>query len=149
MAPVKNDETIRDLRRRAIEDAMEYLKDSEEFRERMKGALHRSDWKGACFNAHQCAQLAVKALLLGKLGRFKYVHLIDELLKDYKAKGGEVPENILSRARRLNVHYIAPRYFEMRRRVGIAYDERIAQEAVGIAEAILCFARRELRWTKK
>ena len=63
----------------------------------------------ACFKAHQCAELAVKALMRG-MGRHVYGHSVYKLLEELKKIGFNVSHDLISRAKTLDQYYVPTRY---------------------------------------
>jgi HEPN domain-containing protein len=92
-----------------------------------------------CWNAHQAAERAIKALLLSRCIRFPYVRDIGWLLLLLKEAGEDVPRRIED-AVRLNVYSVAVSY------PGVA--EPVAEEehteALALAEAVVRWAEERL-----
>ena len=109
--------------------------------------LHReARYNAAAFYAHQAAEKAVKALLYS-INEAPWGHSVRVLLERYFEKIGEWDEQLLSRARELDRHYIPSRYPNAHP-AGTpheAYDEEAARRAIEAAEAILNYARGRIR----
>jgi HEPN domain-containing protein len=107
-------------------------------------ALEAGDYDWACFAAHQSAEKAVKAVIIGMNGE-GWGHAITRLLKDV----GErltLTDELLHAAQRLDKHYIPTRYpngFD----AGAPFDyytEAEAQQAIRDAQNIYDFAEQSL-----
>lgn len=89
------------------------------------------DW--ASFKAHQSAEYAVKAVLRA-LGKPAFGHALSTLIMELKP-----PEGLLNKVKRLDRHYLAPRYpNQWVEKAPIDYYTREdAEEAIGIAEEVM------------
>lgn len=110
-----------------------------------RDSLEDGNYEWSCFQAHQAAGKAVKALLYA-YGRSSWGHSIVELLSIAGELGG-LSEDLLVYARELDRHYIPSRYpnaFESGY-PGMYYDEVTARRALEAAEGILGWVRERLR----
>ncbi len=107
-------------------------------------ALEDGDYDWACFAAHQSAEKAIKALILGLNGE-AWGHAITRLLKDLSTRL-DIGEELLHAAQRLDKHYIPTRYpngFD----TGAPHDyytDAEAQQALRDARRIYDFAKQSL-----
>ena len=99
-------------------------------------------FEGTAFHAQQAAQKAVKAAMLAQRGAWRRTHSAVHLLQELVEAGVEVPDAVLTAARRLDVHYVDSRYPNG---VGGApdafFDEQIAVEAIAMARDVIDFAQ--------
>ncbi len=107
-----------------------------------KLSLEHGDYEWACFASHQAAEKAVKALHL-YYGQEAWGHVIAKLLKELPI---EVPEDLVEKAKALDIYYIPTRYpngFPE----GAPYEhfgKQQAEEAIKDAGEIIEFARSEM-----
>lgn len=100
------------------------------------------DFEWCCFICQQAAEKAVKALIESRNGKFK-IHSVFQLLKSL----GIEENDLLEAGRRLEYHYIQPRYpngFES----GYPrqyYSNEEAEKALSDAETIITYCRINLR----
>jgi len=100
------------------------------------------DYEWCCFICQQAAEKAVKAVIESKNGKSK-VHSVFQLLKSLKVED----KKVLEAARRLEYHYIQPRYpngFE----TGyprMYYSIEEAERALSDAELIVSFCRNNMK----
>ena len=108
-------------------------------------SLGSRDYEWACFAAHQASEKAVKAVFL-KRGQEAWGHTLSALLGRLGESGGDLSSELVASAKVLDKHYIPSRYpngFDS----GIPadfYTEEEAKDAIGRAERILDFCRREI-----
>lgn len=122
--------------------------DEEEFNRWMKQAEHTlasarrdlrdGDFDWACFKAHQAAEYAIKAFLRA-LGREAFGRSAQRLVREAAGLGVEVAPELVNAARRLDRHYLAPRYPNQWAEGAPIdyYGEDDAVEAIREAEMIL------------
>lgn len=106
-----------------------------------RDTLKNGYYPQACFIAQQVAEKALKALLYKAGHRYARGHSIVSLAEILKING-----EILSAARRLDLYYIAPRYPDALPDSDdprLHFDERMAEEALALAESILRHVERE------
>jgi len=107
------------------------------------GDLERGDFNWACFKAHQAAEKALKALLLG-VGVPASGHSLPKLLdKVRETLAIEPPREVCEACVRLNKFYIATRYPN-------AWSEGIPEEYYSRSEAeeAVQYARLVLSWVE-
>lgn len=96
------------------------------------------------FHAQQAAEKALKALLAAR-GKTHRGHACVELLGVLRADGIDLPTDLDTTARRLDLHYVQSRYPN-----GLGgdptsyYDEEIARECLNHSERMLQFVRGSL-----
>lgn len=102
--------------------------------------------EGVAFHCQQAAEKILKALLLARCGTSQRTHSCTELFEALGGLGLPAPDEILTCARKLDLHYVDSRYPNG---VGGApdkfYDKTIADEAMAYCESIRAFAERHLR----
>ena len=122
----------------------DWLAQAERDLEHARHSVELGDYEWACFAAQQAAEKAVKALVL-HLGGQPWGHSVTRLAESV-AERCEVSEELLDAARRLDRHYILPRYpngFD-RGHPAMYYSRSDGEAAVRDAEGILEFCRRHL-----
>lgn len=126
------------------EEALHWLKAAEDDLAMAQAAYQQGQFWATAFHSQQAAEKAAKALAAAS-GGFEKTHASAQILLGLKEGGLEVPAELISQARRLDVHYAASRYPNA---VGVApselYDESIAKELLGWATEILNFAKSRL-----
>lgn len=98
----------------------------------------------AAFQAQQCAEKALKAVLQEKLAAPPKVHDLETLAE----KAGLVESDLSRRLRILSAYYIATRYPEDRARLRDVTDREKAVNLIGIAEEVLAWATGQLNSTR-
>ena len=116
------------------EEWREWVSYAERDRSEAEDAFSRGVWSEACFHAQQACEKLLKAFLLSK-GVFVRVHDIGRLLDEASLFSPEL-RALRPSLEPLTIHYYAARYPNAARRLGVSYDE-------GVAEACLR-AMREL-----
>ncbi len=113
----------------------------------LNSAIHdqsSGDYNWCCFKCQQSAEYVIKALFRG-LGQIAVGHSILKLIEILEAIDISIPEEIKSKARSLDKHYIPTRHpdsypagapFEF-------YDDETAQSAINDSKAIIDFVRKE------
>ena len=89
-------------------------------------------WEDVCFDAQQAVEKALKALLLHRNIRFRFVHHIGELMDALSQNGEQIPENVLSSVE-LTEFAVEARYpgpFE-------PVTEEEAKDAIETAQAVI------------
>ncbi|MEM4311571.1 MAG: HEPN domain-containing protein [Nitrososphaerales archaeon] len=131
------------------------LVDEEEYDRWMRQARHsiksaksdllEEDFDWASFKAHQAGEYAIKALLKG-LGKEAFGPSVSFLLKKITA-----PEGLIEKAKRLDKHYLAPRYpNQWSEGAPIDYYTKLdAEEAINIAEEIISWIESCMEQLKK
>jgi len=88
-----------------------------------------------CYHAQQCAEKALKAVLLKQVGAFPYIHDLAELVHRVETQGIALPENVRDAAF-LTEYAVEGRY--------PGFDDPVTdaqwQDAVRMAEAVLDWA---------
>lgn len=90
----------------------------DEWLRRAKGNLARARqpkpteafWEDLCFDAHQAAEKAVKAVLIFRRIRFPYVHDIGELLATLERGGQQIVADLYDAAAVLSPYAVQTRY---------------------------------------
>lgn len=113
----------------------------------MARQLHSGGFhEGTAFHCQQAAEKMLKALAAELLGDAQRTHSCVELFEALARSGLEVPTELWTCARKLDLHYIDSRYPNS---VGGApdkfYDEAIAREALQAALAIQRFVEERSR----
>lgn len=67
-------------------------------------------WEDLCFDAHQAAEKAVKAVLVRRQIDFPYIHDIGQLLTLLDPFGASIPADLWERADELMPHAVLGRY---------------------------------------
>jgi len=86
----------------------DWLKQSRKDFSHAQISMNNGDYEWACFAAHQAGEKAVKALLQSQ-GIDAWGHSISHLIAQVSADI-EIPDSVLNKAKRLDRHYIPPRY---------------------------------------
>ncbi len=111
-------------------------------RQLYSGGFH----EGTAFHCQQAAENMLKALAAELLGDAQRTHSCVELLEALAGSGLEVPPELCTSARKLDLHYIDSRYPNS---VGGApdkfYDQTIAREALEAALAVRRFVEEHSR----
>lgn len=115
----------------------------EEARAELKAArdlLATDNYAWCCFTSQQAAEKALKGIL-DHQRRLPFGHNLNQLVADI-AIHSSVPTNVTNAARRLNRHYIPPRYPDAFPSGVPAqqYSRPDAEDAVADAEAVVDFA---------
>jgi len=103
-------------------------------------------YEGTAFHCQQAGEKYLKALLLVVGGEWQRTHSCTTLLMELQRCGLAVPEGLLTRGRKLDLHYIDSRYPN-----GVGgppekfYDLCIAQELMQACEAIKSFVDENLK----
>ena len=92
-----------------------------------------------CFHAQQAAEKALKALLIHRNIRFRYVHNVGELIGALEQAGGDVPETVREAAS-LTDFAVEARYPGLGEPV--TPEER--QQVVSLAEAIVLWVEQQI-----
>ncbi|WP_419166753.1 HEPN domain-containing protein [Candidatus Palauibacter sp.] len=95
-----------------------------------------------CFDAHQAAEKAIKAVLILRGIEFPYVHDLARLLLSLESHGERIPSDV-HRARSLTRYAVATRYPGP----GAAVSEAQYTEAAEIAGIVVSWADKLLRGT--
>jgi HEPN domain-containing protein len=104
--------------------------------------LDAGDYAWSCFKSQQAGEYAAKALLRG-YGRLAPGHSILRLLEEMRSAGLSMADDLQSKAKLLDRHYIPPRYpdaypsgspFEF-------YDRETARQALDAAGSLLQWIR--------
>jgi len=108
-----------------------------------RNSLQMGDFAWACFMAHQSAEATLKGLHQ-RFGQVVWGHSIAELLYGLP-EPIKVSEELLEKARKLDLYYIPTRYPDAHPSgpAGVHYDEKDAEEAIKIAEEIVRFCEYE------
>lgn len=112
-----------------------------------RDSFSAKNFEWTCFQAQQAAEKAVKALHFA-LGRSSWGHSVVELLNSLSDTFNI--EELLSKARELDRHYIPSRYpnaFESGY-PALYYDLEVAERALRCADDIIKWVRGELRRLK-
>ena len=117
----------------------EWIEKAETFLSEAKSARDRGIHWLACFEAHQAAELYLKAFLVEKTGLHPFTHDLSSLLDEIAKLGINIPEEVYQAAEYLTPHYILSRY---PRRRAIEYNERRSRMCVEMAEKIV-------KWVKE
>jgi len=125
------------------EEFERWLRQAEHTLASAKGDLADGDFDWACFKAHQAAEYALKGLLRA-LGRGAFGHSTYRLISEVAELGVDVEPELVRAAKRLDRHYLAPRYPNQWAEGAPVdyYDEEEAEEALREAEAIVGAVRR-------
>jgi HEPN domain-containing protein len=104
-----------------------------------RNSLQMGDFAWACFMAHQSAEAALKGLHQ-RLGQVAWGHSIAELLHGLP-EPIKVSEELLEKARKLDLYYIPTRYPDAHPSgpAGVHYNSKDAEEAISFAEEIVRF----------
>ena len=115
-----------------------WLRQAEHTLESARSDMEDGDYDWACFKAHQAAEYALKGLLRA-LGRGAFGHSVFRLIREVADLGLEVGPELLRAARRLDRHYLAPRYPNQWAEGAPVdyYDEQDAGEAISEAKSII------------
>lgn len=114
-------------------------------RARINLAMAKNSVEGAyledlCFEAHQAAEKAIKAVMISPSIAFPYVHDLGRLLELLEQAGEEVPSDI-ARAGELTPHAVDTRYPGTAEPV----DQQQYHDAIEIAETVVRWATNRLR----
>lgn len=106
-----------------------------------QNALHDTDFEWSAFAAQQCAEKAVKALIISRGGE-PWGHLITGLLEDLPEEI-TVPRDVMEAGNRLDKHYIPARYPNgfVQSYPGKLYTRGEAEGAISDAKEISEFCR--------
>ncbi|MGE5682602.1 MAG: HEPN domain-containing protein [Bacillota bacterium] len=96
-------------------------------------------WEDLCYDAQQCAEKSLKALLIFHQVKFRYVHDIGELLKTLKVNGISYPDDF-NEAVILTDYAVETRYPIVSEPV----TEEEYKEAVRIAELVYNWVESEI-----
>jgi len=116
--------------------ALSWLRKARRFAEVAKRELEEGYYDIAAFSAQQAAEMALKAVLIGKTGYKPLTHSITELLEAI-SEIAEVPEEV-SGCSGIEEHHVQARYPDARVR---EYTREEAEGAVRCAEVILRYAK--------
>jgi len=126
-------------------DAELWLRQAERDLIKAENDLKTGDWDSAAFWSQQCAEKALKALLLNA-GKAYRGHELLELARVIKEEIGVDVSPIEEDLRELTIHYVISRYPNAANAVPYElYDEKKARELVERARRVLEWARRNLR----
>lgn len=135
---------------------MSFLLDNKEYERWMKEARrtldsarrdkNEGDYNWACFKAQQSAEYAIKAFLWG-IGEPKYGHSLIRLISYLES----IPDDIREACARLDKFYTAPRYADVWSEGSPSdyYTKSEAEEAISLAEKIVCFIERKWKYLKE
>jgi HEPN domain-containing protein len=100
-------------------------------------------YEEACFESHQAAEKALKALLQS-IGVERRGHSLVYLSREAESRGISIPEDIRECLRSLDKHYIPSRYPDV-------YDEGIPADYYSESDARGCIecARRVVDWVRR
>jgi HEPN domain-containing protein len=108
-----------------------------------RNTLPGVEWAELCFNAHQAAEKAIKAVLIHQRVDFPYIHSLKPLLALSAASGIDVPQAV-AQAVRLTRYAVAARY-------PLPPEDKPAQrdydEAIADAAAVLHWAEQILDYS--
>lgn len=110
------------------------MEKAEVFLNEARSARDRGIYWLACFNAHQAAELYLKAFLVDRTGLHPFTHDLSALLDEISRLGVAVPKEIYEAADYLTPHYVLSRY---PRRRALEYNERRGRMCVESAEKII------------
>jgi HEPN domain-containing protein len=128
--------------RRVPDDPLEWLNRAKSNLVRAKADIRLSGiyLEDLCFDAQQAAEKAIKAVLIRRGIRFRFVHDLTSLLTLIEREGSSIPETV-KEAGRLTRYAVAIRY--------PGHDELVTldeyERAVAIAETVLKWAEEELK----
>ncbi len=128
-----------------LEEAKRWLMQALRDLEAATSSLESGYYEWSCFQSHQAAEKAVKALLYAH-GKSAWGHSITELL-GYVKSTTEVPEELFYHARELDRHYIPSRYpnaFESGY-PALYYDKITGERAISACKRIIEWVREQLR----
>lgn len=107
-------------------------------------------FEGAAFHSQQSAEKYLKALLIAIGAEWRKTHSCVAILMGLRERGIDVPEPVLTLARKLDVHYIDARYPNG---VGGApeqfYDAAISAELIQAAQSVKSFVLEKLQHTTR
>ncbi len=98
-----------------------------------------------CYFCHQACEKALKALMIKKLGRYRPIYSVAELLKEI-SNYIHVPPELIKKGEKLDRYYIPTRYPNAWP-AGAPhkhYDEEDARTALSYAGEVMNFVREEL-----
>lgn len=126
--------------------AQSWLKQAEEDIRYAKSALKDSFYAWVCFAAQQSAEKSLKAVLVEKQNTLEKSHRLIHLAKQAEHFIPEIAE-LHDKLDVLNQYYGATRYADLHDSAAPyeQYDEKLAQEAIEFAEAILKVVQAELK----
>lgn len=126
-------------KRRSPTDPREWLNRARSNLQRARHPLRNVYLEDLCFDAQQCAEKAIKAMLLHRGMTFPYVHDLAHLLTVLESSGLKVPKYV-KRASHLTGFAVEARYPGLSGPV----TAREHQAAVAIADNILNWATRHI-----
>ena len=103
----------------------------------------KTQLKYCCYHAHQAAEKALKALVIARGMKFKYIHSLQALLADLKEDGAEIPP-MVERVRDLDSYGVDARYPSQ----GESSEEFHPEEAAEKAGIALEWAKKEIARTQ-
>jgi HEPN domain-containing protein len=92
-----------------------------------------------CFHAQQCAEKAIKAIFVGRVEHFPFIHDLEELLRLLQQNGQPIPKYVWE-AEKLTRYAVVTRYPGHSPPV----TQRQHRRAVRIATAVLTWAVRQV-----
>ena len=93
-----------------------------------------------CFNAHQAAELYLKAFCVALTGLYPFTHDLVELLECLKTLDLKVPRKLYTYADALTRHYTIARYPG---RKPVKYDRNLARRCLKYAKEIIKWVEKE------
>jgi len=121
--------------KKPLETAQRWLAQAEHSLDMARSLLHSGFWAGACFQAEQTAQLALKAYLYSRGRRFITIHSIRELASQSSKEEVEFSP-FVDYGMVLDRYYLATRYPDVLPSPTIPFEsftEQESRQAVGYA----------------
>lgn len=129
--------------REALETARRWLAQAEHNLSMAEALLESGFWAGACFNAEQTDQLALKAFLFARGKRNFNIHSVQELAKQCVNEDGDF-SSVVEYGGPLDRYYLSTRYPDALPEPAIPFEsftDREARQALGYATEIVELVR--------